>query len=132
MECWFALEGSVKVRDNEKSRAILKELRETSGEMSVEAENDTDGFMTITFSNGTEMANTSAENFTALVQGLGRHTVESFCLIEEFSAERGELWVGSESQIEEGKRLAMIQEARIAIRKLTPEDRQALLGEFQK
>src|SRR5580704_17287773 len=109
MECWFAIEGSVKVRDNEKSRAILKELRETSGEMGVEAENHTDGFMTITFSNGTEMAHTSAENFTALAQGLGRHTVESVCLIEEFSAESGELWVGSKFQIKEGKRLAMIQ-----------------------
>jgi len=76
---WYAIEGSLKVRDNAKSRAILKELHDSREDMEVVVENvlPEEGTMAILFSNGAFKSFSSAEHFTAkqIVTKRGSSTV---------------------------------------------------------
>ena len=132
MGCGYSIDGSVKVRNNEQTREILARLQDSTGEIDVSEETLDDGSMIVEIGGFTECSYDQATKMDGIIQEFGPHAVEPACLRTECDGEAGDLWVGTPEAVAENQRQALIQDARDAIAKLTPDDREALLAEYLK
>jgi hypothetical protein len=131
MGVWYGVQGSVKCRDTRRSRKVLAELTDGLGEIEVEVEDHDDKTFTVEINGGMYCSYGTSSDVDDKIAALGPFAVavgyfETLC-----EDEKGDLWVGKPADVEKAIRVALVRDAREALKKLTAEEAEELLSEAQ-
>jgi hypothetical protein len=130
MGCWYGVHGEMRVKDTKKTRELVEALEEDCGEIEVAVENHDDKTFTLEVSGGQGCSYSIACLIDDHLRAFGPYVVgEAACFYTECDGEDGEVWVGKPAAVKKGQRKALVDEARKAIRKLTPKEWEALAQE---
>ena len=133
MGVWYAVEGEMRVKDTKKTRELLEQLEEdASTEMNVGVEEHDDKTMTVSICGGQQCSYSTCECIDNALIAFGPYLADkskAVCFRTNLDDEEGEVWVGSEKAVKKGQRAALVDEAREAIRKLTPKEWEDLYEE---
>jgi len=131
MGVWYGVQGSVKCRDSRRSRKVLAELTDGLGEIEVEVEDHDDKTFTVTLNGGMYCSYSTASDVDDKITALGPFAVEVGHFETDCEDQKSDLWVGKKADVEKAIRLALVLEAREALKKLTAEEAEELLTEAQ-
>lgn len=122
----------MKCRDTRRSRKVLAELTDGTGEIESEViENPDDKTFTVELKGGMHCSYSTASDIDDKITALGPFAVEVGYFETTCEDEQGDLWVGKKADVEEAIRAALVREARDALKKLTAEEAEELLTEAQ-
>jgi hypothetical protein len=132
MGVWYGVNGEMKVKNTPEVRELVNVLEDNCGEIEVVWDDHKDGTATLSVSGGEQCSYSTAAYLDECLQNFGDHLADpnaAFLFETRCDDDTDEFWVGTDEAVKKAIRNALVENAREAIRKLTPNEWEALSAE---